>query len=62
MTARWWIPVELHHVSRGEWLAYIPSLDAQVTGTSENSVRANVLEEIESAQGIRDFSVVWTGA
>lgn len=54
-----YIPVDLQHVSRGQWRAYVPSLGLFVHGSSENDIKYGVWGEIEEATGTHDFRITW---
>lgn len=59
MTARMWVPVDIQHVSRGEWRAYIPGYDQYVHETSKPKLEYETFRVLEEAFGLRAFSIIW---
>ena len=54
-----YLPVDLHHIRRGQWLAYITDLDLVVTATNSDAAKRETRRLIEETEGEHDFEIIW---
>ena len=54
-----YIPVDITHVRRNEWTAYVTTLDDFVHESSKPRLEHEVYRRIEETQGLHSFNIVW---
>lgn len=54
-----YVIVDIMHIGKANWRAYIPLLDDFVDATSEDRVRHEAYRQIEEALGLKSFVITW---
>lgn len=54
-----YVAVDITHIGKANWRAYIPLLDDFVDATSEDRARYEAYRKVEESLGLKSFTLTW---